>query len=135
MPKLGIGLEISKFWHRIIGDKAAKKCYGKMMSISSLPQNINMEHIITIQPHTLNYHICHIHRCSQNRPTPAPVHQKKQKRLILHYIWHSIILFFHKMLHLSNLLYTFAKGRLYSKTVESKAFGNRSMKRKISSYL
>lgn len=59
MPKLGIGLKISKFWHRIIGDKAAKKCYGKMMSISSLPQNINMEHIITIQPHTLNYHICH----------------------------------------------------------------------------
>lgn len=30
-----------------------------MMSISSLPQNINMEHIITIQPYTLNYHICH----------------------------------------------------------------------------
>lgn len=59
MPKLGIGFKNSKFWHRIIGDKAAKKCYGKMMSISSLPQNINMERIITIQLHTLNYHICH----------------------------------------------------------------------------
>lgn len=29
MPKLGIGLEISKFWHRIIEDKAAKKMLWK----------------------------------------------------------------------------------------------------------
>lgn len=29
MPKLGIGLGFSKFWHRIIGDKAAKKMLWK----------------------------------------------------------------------------------------------------------